>query len=156
MKKLLLLNIFFLNAICISAQDVDIVNSDSSGYVLLSTYEMAYGSKYKDLEKSLIKETKAEGVIFISGDVHYSEISKIETESYPIYDFTSSGLSSSWKFATPNKNRIEGPVMENHFGLITIKGNNNTTGICLETWDIKDNQRIEYSFGLKDIRNQSK
>jgi hypothetical protein len=58
-KKLLLLNIFFLNAICISAQDVDIVNSDSSGYVLLSTYEMAYGSKYKDLEKSLIKETKA-------------------------------------------------------------------------------------------------
>ena len=46
--------------------------------------------------------------------------------------------------------------MENHFGLITIKGNNNTTGICLETWDIKDNQRIEYSFGLKDIGNQSK
>jgi len=55
-KKLLLLNIFFLSASFISAQDV---NSDSSGYVLLSTYEMAYGSKFKDLEKSLIKETKA-------------------------------------------------------------------------------------------------
>lgn len=59
MKKFLLLNIFFLNAIFISAQDVDTANPDSSGYILLSTYEMAYGSKYKDLEKSLIEETKA-------------------------------------------------------------------------------------------------
>ena len=59
MKKFLLLNIFFLNSIFISAQDVDQVNSDSSGYVLLSTYEMAYGGKFKDLEKSLIEETKA-------------------------------------------------------------------------------------------------
>ena len=104
----------------------------------------------------LINETNAEGIIFISGDVHYSEISKIETENYPIYDFTSSGLSSTWKFATPNKNRIEGPVMENNFGLITLKGDNNKTAISLETWDINDNQRIEYSFNLKDIGNQSK
>ena len=104
----------------------------------------------------LIKETKAKGVLFISGDVHYSEISKIETESYPIYDFTSSGLSSTWKFATPNKNRIEGPIMENNFGLITVEGDNNKTAVSLETWDINNNQRIEYSFSLKDIGNQSK
>ena len=104
----------------------------------------------------LIEETKAKGVLFISGDVHYSEISKIETESYPIYDFTSSGLSSTWKFATPNKNRIEGPIMENNFGLITVEGDNNKTSVSLETWDINDNQRIEYSFSLKDIGNQSK
>ena len=59
MKKFLLLNIFFLNSIFISAQDVDTASSDSSGYILLSTYEMAYGGKFKDLEKSLIEETKA-------------------------------------------------------------------------------------------------
>ena len=68
----------------------------------------------------LIKKNKANGVVFITGDVHYSEISKLETDFYPIYDFTSSGLSSTWHFATPNKNRIEGPIMDNHFGLITI------------------------------------
>ena len=68
----------------------------------------------------LIKATKANGVLFITGDVHYSEISKLETDFYPIYDFTSSGLSSTWLFATPNKNRIEGPVMDNHFGLMSI------------------------------------
>ena len=100
----------------------------------------------------LIKKTGAEGVVFISGDVHYSEISKLETDNYPIYDFTSSGLSSTWKFATPNKNRIEGPVMDNHFGLITIAWDQEDTEIMMETWDIHDNQRIEYTFPLKSIQ----
>ncbi len=100
----------------------------------------------------LIKKTKANGVLFISGDVHYSELSKLETDFYPIYDFTSSGLSSTWKFATPNKNRIEGPVMDNHFGLITIFWEPDNTTIKMETWDISDNQRIEYTFPLKSIQ----
>ena len=41
-------------------------------------------------------------------------------ESYPIFDFTSSGLTQEWSFATPNKNRIVGPIMQNNFGLIEI------------------------------------
>ncbi|WP_081997722.1 alkaline phosphatase D family protein [Wocania ichthyoenteri] len=100
---------------------------------------------------NLIRSTKANGVLFISGDVHYSEISKLETDFYPIYDFTSSGLSSTWHFATPNNNRIEGPIMDNHFGLITINWNKNNTDLKMETWDINDNQRIEYTVKLKDI-----
>lgn len=69
----------------------------------------------------LIKSTKAEGVIFISGDVHYAEVSKLnESGLYPIYDVTSSGITSTWKFATPNDNRIAGPVMENHIGWLEI------------------------------------
>ncbi len=100
---------------------------------------------------NLIKSTKANGVLFISGDVHYSEISKLKTDFYPLYDFTSSGLSSTWKFATPNKNRIEGPIMDNHFGLITINWNKENTSLKMETWDIYDNQRFEYTIKLKDI-----
>ena len=101
----------------------------------------------------IIKKTKANGVFFISGDVHYSEISKLETtNNYPIYDFTSSGLSSTWEFATPNKNRIEGPIMDNHFGLITIDWKSKETSIKMETWDIKDNQRIEYTIPLKELQ----
>jgi len=100
----------------------------------------------------LIKSTKASGVLFISGDVHYSEISKLETAFYPIFDFTSSGLSSTWIFATPNKNRVEGPVMDNHFGLITIHWEKDNTTIQMETWDINDNQRIEYTIPLTSIQ----
>ena len=100
----------------------------------------------------LIKNTKANNVFFISGDVHYSEISKVETDYYPLFDFTSSGLSSTWRFATPNKNRIEGPVMDNHFGLITIDFSEpKNEFVKFENWDIRDNQRFEYTIDLKNI-----
>ena len=100
----------------------------------------------------LIERTKASGVFFISGDVHYSELSKLETDFYPIYDFTASGLSSTWLFATPNKNRIEGPVMDNHFGLITIDWKGASSTIKMETWDVSSNQRFEYSVGLEQLQ----
>ena len=82
----------------------------------------------------------------------YSEISKVETDYYPLFDFTSSGLSSTWRFATPNKNRIEGPVMDNHFGLITIDFTDSKNEfVKFENWDIYDNQRFEYTIDLKNI-----
>jgi alkaline phosphatase D len=100
----------------------------------------------------LIKSTKANGILFLSGDVHYAEISKLVVpDLYPIYDVTSSGLSSTWHFATPNKNRIEGPVMENHFGLLTIDWGKEVPTITMEIWDMNDNQRIEYTIGLNEI-----
>lgn len=99
----------------------------------------------------LIKKTKASGVIFLSGDVHYAEISKLENEgAYPIYDVTASGITSTWDFATQNKNRIEGPVMDNHFGLLTIDWAANPT-IKMEIIDKRNNQRIEYTIKLSDI-----
>jgi alkaline phosphatase D len=101
---------------------------------------------------NLIKKTKANGVLFLTGDVHYGEISKLEEPGlYPIYDFTSSGLSSTWHFATPNKNRIEGPIMENHFGLLTIDWKKKIPQIKMEIWDVNDNQRAEYTIGLDEI-----
>ena len=101
---------------------------------------------------NLIKKTRANGVLFISGDVHYAEISKLEIENlYPIYDITASGLSSTWHFATPNKYRIEGPIMENHFGLLSIKFGSVTPSIKAEIWDINDNQRIEYTIYLEEL-----
>lgn len=101
----------------------------------------------------LIKKTGASGVFFITGDVHYAEISKLEYPGlYPIYDFTSSGLSSTWHFATPNINRIEGPVMDNHFGLITIEWVGEDPSIRFEVWDVSDNQRVEYTISLSDLQ----
>ncbi|RTY97704.1 alkaline phosphatase family protein [Flavobacterium sp. RSP49] len=100
----------------------------------------------------LIKKTKANGILFLTGDVHYGEISKLtEPELYPIYDFTSSGLSSTWYFATPNKNRIEGPIMDNHFGLLTINWKKKIPEIKMEIWDVNNNQRAEYTIGLDEI-----
>jgi alkaline phosphatase D len=134
--------------------DIRIIGSGTQFGIKWNGYE-SWANFPHEQQKILkiIEQTKANGVFFISGDVHYSEISKLNSlDIYPIYDFTSSGLSSTWEFATPNDNRIEGPVMENHFGLITIDWDSEDTCIKMETWDIKDNQRIEYSFSLKEIQ----
>jgi alkaline phosphatase D len=133
--------------------DVRIIGSSTqfgiewNGY---ESWENFPNEKQKMLQ--LINKTRANNLFFISGDVHYSEISKTETDFYPIYDFTSSGLSSTWHYATPNNNRIEGPVMDNHFGLITIDiTDSNNEFVKFENWDINDNQRFEYSLDLKSI-----
>ncbi len=99
----------------------------------------------------LIAKTKASRVVFITGDVHYSEVSKLNTDFYPLYDFTSSGLSSTWSFATPNANRIEGPIMDNHFGMITVDWSEEKPILIYETWDIRNNQRIEYAVPLSEL-----
>ncbi len=99
----------------------------------------------------LIKETRANGVLFLTGDVHYAEVSKLEAPGlYPIYDVTASGITSTWSFATPNANRIEGPVMHNHFGLLRIRWEDDPQ-ISMQIIDVRNNQRIEYSIKRSDI-----
>ena len=100
----------------------------------------------------LIRRTKAEGVLFLTGDVHYAEISKMNVPGlYPIYDITSSGITSTWDFAAPNANRIEGPVMDNHIGLLTIHWKKNPI-IKMEIIDNTRNIRIENSIELSELR----
>ncbi|MBE2230438.1 MAG: alkaline phosphatase family protein [Chitinophagaceae bacterium] len=99
----------------------------------------------------LIKKTKASGVLFITGDVHYAEISRLQEEGlYPVYDITSSGITSTWSFATQNKNRVEGPVMDNHIGLLTITWEKDPV-IRMEIIDKYRNSRIEYTIKRSEI-----
>lgn len=101
----------------------------------------------------LIIKTKAEGVLFISGDVHYAEISRLSVEGlYPIYDVTSSGITSTWEFATPNDNRIDGPVMENHFGLLTIDWKKRDPAITMEIYDVAGKKRISRTIRLGELK----
>ncbi len=100
----------------------------------------------------LIKKTKAEGILFLTGDVHYAEISKLEVPGlYPLYDITSSGISSTWMFATPNKNRIEGPVMDNHIGLLTVEWSSDPS-VKMEIIDKNRNSRIEHTIRLSELK----
>lgn len=100
----------------------------------------------------LIKNTKANGVVFLTGDVHYAEISKLEEPGlYPIYDVTASGITSTWDFATLNKNRIEGPVMDNHYGLLTIEWQKDPI-IRMEIIDKYNNSRIEYTINKSQLQ----
>lgn len=133
--------------------DIRVIGSSTQFGIEFNGYEAWANFPHEQTHfLELIKTTKANGVVFISGDVHYAEVSKLEREGvYPIYDVTSSGLSSTWHFATPNKNRIEGPIMENHFGLLTFTSVDNEVSIKAEIFDLTGNQRIEYTIPLDEI-----
>jgi alkaline phosphatase D len=78
----------------------------------------------------LIGDTKAGGIVFISGDRHHAELSMMDGGvGYPLYDLTSSGLNqgfSKWRGPETNRHRVATMPYGNNFGVITID------------WDKKD------------------
>ena len=71
----------------------------------------------------LIRKTKANGVIVLSGNVHFTEISQLKSFHYPLLDFTSSGLTHANKAyaKAENRYRIAGPYDGLNFGLVNIE-----------------------------------
>tara|TARA_R110002126_G_scaffold112105_2_gene250214 strand:- start:1917 stop:2954 length:1038 start_codon:yes stop_codon:yes gene_type:complete len=80
--------------------------------------------------KKVILNSKARNVVLLSGDRHISEFSqlKIDSLSYPLIDFTSSGLTHSYTNYTgePNKYRVKNVVSEISFGLLKFNFDKNT------------------------------
>lgn len=72
----------------------------------------------------IIAKSKAKNVIFLSGDRHIAEFSKMKYPGipYPLYDFTSSGLTHSYEKVgkEPNRHRISKLIGQRNFGLIEI------------------------------------
>ena len=68
-----------------------------------------------------IREHRANGLICISGDTHYGELSMLDLNTpYPIWDLTSSGLTEVWPVLPPNALRVGQAWRQNNFGLIDI------------------------------------
>ena len=72
--------------------------------------------------KKTILESNAKGVLLLSGDRHISEFSKttVANLSYPLIDFTSSGLTHAYNGFTSetNKYRIQNVVSSISFGVL--------------------------------------
>lgn len=70
----------------------------------------------------LLQKYEANGTFAISGDVHFAELSKVDLDGYPFFDFTSSGMShtsSSWAGAA-NSRRVGNSHTFLNAGLIEI------------------------------------
>lgn len=133
--------------------DIRIIGSSTQFATQYNGYEAWANMPHEQKRMlELIKSTQAKGVFFISGDVHYSELSKMDNPgAYPIYDLTCSGLTEEWKFSTINKYRIGNPVMENHFGIINIDWKTTIPTIRLEVWDLHDQLRIQQVIPLNEL-----
>jgi len=110
----------------------ELKNSKASYNIIVSSIQFlssqhgfeSWGNMPHEIEKleNMLKSTKAKNAILLSGDRHISEISKkdIDGLSYPLIDFTSSGMTHSYtSFKNePNRFRIVDVVSEKSFGVL--------------------------------------
>lgn len=102
----------------------------------------------------LITRTRANGVLFLSGDVHWAELSRREElpGGYPLYDLTASGLNREWDTVEPNRHRVGDPVREHHFGLVDIDWHAPEPSVTLRILDVPGTVRLEHRIRLQDLR----
>jgi alkaline phosphatase D len=102
-----------------------------------------WGNMPNEVEKlkDIIVNSKAKNVILLSGDRHISEISstKIKGLKYPLYDFTSSGLTHTYEefISEPNQFRVSKVIKEKNFGVLRFDLKSNT--VIMEIRGLKNN-----------------
>jgi alkaline phosphatase D len=100
----------------------------------------------------LIAETKANGVVFISGDVHWGELSILKTPgTYPLHDLTASGLNRDWENVEPNRNRFGDACSDFHFGMIEITWSDNPS-IQLRIHDMTGRAQVRKTVRLSELQ----
>jgi alkaline phosphatase D len=94
----------------------------------------------------LLKKARANGVLFISGDRHWAELSRLDRPGdYPLYDLTSSALTEEHKRGSPTPNVFrDGPTYHgNNVGLIQIDWHARSPSVLLQLFDVDGVVRIE-------------
>lgn len=100
-----------------------------------------------------IRRHRAHGLVCISGDTHYAEISRLETNvPYPLWDFTSSGLTEVWAVTPPNARRRGTVLREPNFGLITIDWFAERPSLLMQAIDERGTPRLEQRVFLDMLR----
>jgi alkaline phosphatase D len=118
------------------------------GQVITTAARFENYATYPEEKERLLEEildNKIKGVLFLSGDRHFTELSKLERNgTYPIYDWTvsplTSGIAESYK-EDKNTNQVEGSLFAvNNFGIISFSGNKENRQMKLTLFDINGNE----------------
>ncbi|HLP51866.1 MAG TPA: alkaline phosphatase D family protein [Chitinophagales bacterium] len=132
----------------------------SGSQVLNDSY---YGESYAKYSKErnelldFIANKNVKGVIFLSGDKHFSEMSKRIWKGYPMYDFTSSPLTSPViKLRTSgfvNTYSVAGTLLyRKNFGKISISGNADNRICKMEIYGMAGDKKWEYVVNANDLQ----
>lgn len=122
----------------------------------------AYKEEYERL-MNFLKEQNIPGVIFISGDRHFTELLKTNRgRDYPIYEFTSSPLSSSTysdlneSKEDDNPQRVEGTLVyeDQNFGMVRVTGSEGDRKLILQTYGSEGSKLWEKTIHENDLDNE--
>ena len=110
-----------------------------------------FPAEYKEL-LTFLEENKINGVLFVTGDRHHSEIIRMQRNTgYPLYDITSSPVTSSAAKTqgaeTNNPNRVGKEIAEQNYARFSVTGEGKERkltidfvglkGNVLDTWEVK-------------------
>jgi alkaline phosphatase D len=101
----------------------------------------------------LIRATRAENLLIISGDTHYGEVSLDNSSlvGYPLWEITSSGLTESWPTPGPNPNRIGPAYPTTNFGMLSVNWASNRPMIVAELFSGNGARLRQQSLFLDDL-----
>jgi alkaline phosphatase D len=101
---------------------------------------------------SLIKKHEVNGVLIISGDTHWGEVSKVSSDvDYPLWEVTSSGLTQEWKNVSPNKHRVGTYINKVNYGELLIDWDLKDPTITLRLKNVEGNIFTQHVVNLSDI-----
>jgi len=127
----------------------ELTRSDAAVHLIVSSIQFLSGEhgfecwgnfpKARQKMIDLLSSTKPKLTIILSGDRHIAEFSKMTVPglSYPLYDFTSSGLTHTVSkevrdFQEPNIYRVGKRVAEKNFGLVLINWSGKKPKVTME------------------------
>ncbi|GHN01383.1 hypothetical protein WSM22_28720 [Cytophagales bacterium WSM2-2] len=130
----------------------ELKNSDAAFFIVNSSIQALSAEhrfeKWANLPKArqrllnLLAASKKK-ILIVSGDRHIAEFTKMNLPGldYPLYDFTSSGLTHTWpeKWEEANKNRDGELIVQKNYGLIIVDWGKKDFNVKLQIRG-KDNQ----------------
>lgn len=114
--------------------------------------------KEKEKFLNLIRDEKINGVLFLTGDRHHSELTKLEREgSYPLYDFTISSFTAG---VSPGKEelnnfRVPGTLADEHnFAIFNVSGKTKDRILKCTVYNVQGKELWNYSINENDLKNK--
>jgi alkaline phosphatase D len=133
--------------VCIGGQTI----SDAARYENYATYP-----EERKLLLDRIAAEKIEGVVFMSGDRHHTEISKLERpNAYPLIDITCSPLTSGTHNPRDegNTNQVAGKTFyDRNFGIVELKGPRDDRELILTIYNNDGKRQWDYAIKASDLR----
>ena len=101
----------------------------------------------------LIRDTRTSGVLLLSGDTPWSEISRLDGEiSYPLWDITSSSLNQRGAGIGPNRHRVGRPITAPNFGYMEIDWTEADPAIRIELRSVSNRSLLRQTVRLSELQ----
>jgi alkaline phosphatase D len=115
-----------------------------------------FSGEYREI-MDFLSEYRINGVIFLTGDRHHSEIIKVDRPgAYPLYDITVSPLTSGThifgKEEKDNPYRVLGIDQKQNYARISFSGLRNSRKMKVEFLGVKGEKIAEWSIDEKDLK----